>query len=143
MLPESSRAIARETRVIRDDTTERSRQVMHDMYDASKRGDMESFFALISPDIIVREPPFLPYGGKYIGIEAFQSMLAGLSDQFVFDSLTVDQIVADGDRVVTLLRLRTADGAGEVTLFEAARVCDGLVVELMIAIHDAGTVKLS
>ena len=54
-----------------------TREIVEDLYSAAVNGDMESFFAQLSDDLVLTEPGFLPYGGVYQGKEGMQAMRDG------------------------------------------------------------------
>jgi ketosteroid isomerase-like protein len=58
------------------DPTSRNYTIAEAMYRASADGDAAAFFAPMSPDVVMREPGFLPYGGAHRGITALQALTA-------------------------------------------------------------------
>ena len=122
--------------------TEKNRSLIGEMYSAAKRGDLEAFFAPISPDIVVAEPPFLPYGGTYRGIDGLRSLFAQVTQILDLPNLTVDHLVADGDHVLGLIRVPIVGQDSDVTLAELSIIRDGKVAEMRIYFHRAGTLGL-
>jgi ketosteroid isomerase-like protein len=128
---------------VKHEKTELNRRLVHALYDDVKRGDVEAFFARLAPDVVVKRPPFLPPGSEYHGVESLKSLLAEVPAVLDLGNLTVDEIVADGDRVVAFLRVPPANGGGLASVVEAFRLRDGLVTEISVSVHDASTVPLT
>jgi ketosteroid isomerase-like protein len=116
--------------------TERNRVAAEVMYGAAKVGDLETFFSFISPDVVVEEPGFLPYGGTYYGIEGLQKLFATLASEFDLAGLDFERIVADGDYVCAIGKAPLARG-GALTFIERIRMREGKVVSLRIYVHEA------
>jgi hypothetical protein len=51
--------------------TEQTRRVVRAIHAASASGDLEKERQLFSPDLVIEEPPYLPYGGTYHGYDGF------------------------------------------------------------------------
>jgi ketosteroid isomerase-like protein len=122
--------------------TELNRARIEQMYSAAKRGDLEGFFAVISPDVVVTEPQFLPYGGSYRSIDELAGLFAEVTQLLDLPNLTVDHLIADGDHVLGLIRVPIIGQDSEVTLAELSIIRDGKVAEMRIYFHDAGTLAL-
>ena len=122
--------------------TEDNRALITEMYAAAKRGDFESFFAVISPDVVVTEPHFLPYGGSYHGLDGLERLFSDVTQILDLPNLTVDRLIADGDHVLGLIRVPIAGTDSEVNLAELSIIEDGKVVEMRIYFHDAGMLAL-
>lgn len=116
-----------------------SRELVERFYAAAASGDTETFLGSVADDIVVHEPAFLPYGGVYRGRDGFVAMLGEAAKMADVGSLVVDHIVAEGQRAFAVLRLRLLDG-GEIHVAEESVIRDGLIAELRIFVHDAGTV---
>lgn len=112
-----------------------------DMYEAAKRGDLDSFVAALAPDVVVIEPAFLPYGGSYHGADGFLSLFARLADTFDVPSLSVERVIADGDIVLGLLRMQLADGNSTLEVIEQSTIRDGKVAEMRIFVHSLGELR--
>jgi uncharacterized protein len=112
------------------------------MYDAAKRGDLDTFVAALSPDVVVIEPAFLPYGGTYRGVEGFLSLFGDLATTFHVAGLNVDRVIAHGDIVLGFLRMPFADRKSVLDVIEQSTVRDGKVTEMRIFVHDLGALRL-
>lgn len=125
-----------ETELSETDLTTANRRLIVDMYAAAKAGDVAGFFSALSPEVVITEPTFLPYGGTYRGIDEFRALFGDVAKFLDMSSLQVDHIVADGDHAVGLIRLSTTSGDGEVRLAEHSILRDGKVAEMQIFVHD-------
>jgi ketosteroid isomerase-like protein len=111
------------------------------MYDAAKRGDLDTFVAALSPDVVVIEPAFLAYGGTYRGVEGFLSLFADLAATFHVAGLNVDRVIAHGDIVLGFLRMPLADQKSVLDVIEQSTVRNGKVTEMRIFVHDLGALR--
>lgn len=125
------------------DPTARNYGIAEAMYKASANGDAAGFFAPMSPDVVMREPGFLPYGGTHRGLAALQALTAQVAAFVDLTSMVVDQLTADGDRVLAFCRLRPADGAGEIRLIEVLRFIDGRIVEMDVYYNDTASLPVA
>jgi ketosteroid isomerase-like protein len=116
--------------------TTANRRLLVDMYAAAKAGDVAGFFSALSPEVVIKEPTFLPYGGTYRGIDEFRALFGDVAKFLDMSSLTVDRIVADGDHAFGLIRLSTTSGDREVRLAELSILREGKVAEMEIFVHD-------
>jgi ketosteroid isomerase-like protein len=122
-------------------TSDSNRALVTSMYEAAKRGDLDTFVAALSPDVVVIEPAFLPYGGTYRGVEAFLSLFADLAATFHIAGLNVDRIIADGDVVLGFLRMPLANQESVLGVIEQSTLRDGKVTEMRIFVHDLGALR--
>ena len=118
------------------DLTTANRRLILDMYAAAKAGDVDGFFSALAPEVVIREPAFLPYGGTYRGIDEFRALFGDVAKYLDMSTLKVDRVVVDWDHAVGLIRLSTTSGAGEVRLAEFSILRDGKVAEMEIFVHD-------
>jgi len=116
--------------------TTANRRLIVDMYAAAKAGDVDGFFSALSPEVVIKEPNFLPYGGTYRGINEFRALFGDVANLLDMSSLTVDRVVVDGDHAVGLIRLSTTSGDRQIRLAEFSILHDGKVAEMEIFVHD-------
>lgn len=77
--------------------------VVRGVYDAFARGDIQGFFALLSPDMIWNEALGHPYGGRYVGAdEIVRNVLTPLGAEWDQFTAVNEGFVAEGDTVVSL-----------------------------------------
>jgi len=117
--------------------TEQNRQLIRALYDAAIAGDAEGVFGLLADDVVVREPGFLPYGGTYRGKDEFADLFGKFAKTYDMARIKVDHIVADGERVVGILRIPDLVTGKDVVLAEQSVIRDGKVAEVTIFFHDA------
>jgi ketosteroid isomerase-like protein len=122
--------------------TEANRAIITEMYAAAQRGDLQSFFAAMSPDLVVVEPRFLPYGGTYRGIDGLQLLMGEVTKILDMGALKVKRVIADGDHVLGFITVPLLAKDSEVELLEYSILRDGKVVEIRLFFHDLGTFQL-
>jgi len=122
--------------------TESNRSLIRDMYAAAQRGDAEGFFSVMAADIIVDEPTFLSYCGRYQGINELQRLFGMVTQILDVANMRVDRLIADEDHVLGFIRVPVIAG-GEVALAELSVIRDGKVREMRIYFHDTGPLSLS
>ena len=72
---------------------------------ASVRGDKVAMKELLHADVRVIEADSLPYGGISKGPEAFISLISKVFKTWDNTSVTIDQILCEGDKVVSLAHM--------------------------------------
>jgi ketosteroid isomerase-like protein len=78
-------------------------EIIKTLYQAFARGDLDRVFELLDPQVEWIESDSIPYGGKFIGIEAvkvgvFQKIVAEWSNFQV----SVEEFIDAGDKIITL-----------------------------------------
>lgn len=111
---------------------------MQKAYADAAAGNIEGFFAAIAVDVVVIEPAFLPYGGQYLGIDAFKGLLGEITKYLDLSSAKVDALIADDETVVACLRANTLRVAGEVRLMERAVVRNDKIISLDVYVQHMG-----
>ncbi|GAB4214918.1 MAG: hypothetical protein OHK0022_54190 [Roseiflexaceae bacterium] len=81
-------------------------QVVHDLYDAMKRGDLPAIFAQFAPNAKVIEPASLPYGGEFHGLAGLQQLFEQVFTVWEEFDATPTQILGEGDTVIALVSVR-------------------------------------
>jgi uncharacterized protein len=122
---------------VKPDSTksEESKQIVKAMYEAGVSGDQAVFFRVIHENAEVHEPTCLPYGGSYRGHSAIGSLAIQVGKFLDLSTLKIDYMLAEGDLVVTYVRVKTMSG-NEVEMLEQSRVRDGKIVDLRIFYFD-------
>jgi len=116
--------------------TEQTRRVVRAIHAASARGDLDQERQLFSPELVIEEPPYLPYGGTYHGYDGFLR-LASQAVKFVdFSSLVLDSLTVEGNLAFAVCRVRLLSGA-EIIATEQWQVENGLAVHCRISWFDA------
>src|SRR3984893_3386137 len=120
--------------------TEQPRRVVRAIHAASARGDLEKERQLFSPDLVIEEPPYLPYGGTYHASGGFLR-LATHAIQFVdFSSLVLESLTVEGNLAFAVIRVRLLSGT-EIIATEQWRVEKGLAVHCRISWFEATPAK--
>lgn len=105
--------------------------VVRSLIDAMSAGDIEGMLSRMAPDIEVREPESLPYGGVHHGIEAFCKNVIEVMLAKVEMGATNHALFSSGDTVaVSMLSSATSRRTGEVLympFMELYTVKDGLI----------------
>lgn len=117
--------------------TEASRALMTRMYDSAAKGEFADVLACLADDLIVHEPPYLPYGGEYHGVTEFQTgVITQVVQHLDVSGLVVDRMIAEGDRVIGIIRMPALATGGDILLAEESVIRDGKVVEIWVYYHE-------
>jgi hypothetical protein len=116
--------------------TEQSRAIVAALYEAAKAGDVEGVLAVMDDEVVVHEPEFLPYGGTYQGKQGFLDLFTKIVKVYDMTAVQYDYLVADGDKVIGILRMPDLNTGQDVLLAEQSIVRDGKVVDMRIFFHD-------
>ena len=119
------------------DLTEQNRQLMQAIYDAVSAGDLGGVLDRLADDVVIREPEFLPYGGVYRGKEHFGDVVGKIAKTYDMTQIRADYIVADGERVIGVLRMPDLATGEDVLVAEESIIRDGKVVQMTVFVHDA------
>ena len=98
--------------------------LVRNLYEAFNRGDVPTVLAGFDENIEWNEAEGMPYGGQYHGPEAVaENVFAPVTKDFDDFDVTPEEILADGDRVVVLLKhTGTAKESGNKLSMPAAHV---------------------
>lgn len=108
---------------------------VNQFYVAFGTGDLDACAQLLTEDVVVHEPPELPYGGEHSGRSGFKELITAIVTDF--ELVVTDGPVAteapDG-RVVGLLRAtftnRESRDVVDMRLVEVHTLRDGLIAEI-------------
>ena len=120
-----------------NDLTEQNRQLMQAIYDAVSAGDLGGVLDRLADDVVIREPEFLPYGGVYRGKEHFGDVVGKIAKTYDMTRIRADYIVADGERVIGVLRMPDLATGEDVLMAEESIIRGGKVVQMTVFVHDA------
>jgi SnoaL-like protein len=118
--------------------TERTRLAAETMYGSVARGDLDTFMSYVSPSVVIVEPEYLPYGGRYQGLDGLQQLFVEFAARFDLSGLQIERIVVDGAHVCAICRVPTAGGKSVVEFIEHAVFENERAVELRIYMHHLG-----
>ncbi len=109
-------------------------RVVESLYAAMRDGDIPAAAALLDPDVVLHEPPSLPYSGVHHGFDAVVAVMGQASAVLDVGNVQVEQIFADADRVVALIevpiRAATDSRIRSMSLAECFRLQAGKIVEI-------------
>lgn len=114
------------------------------LYARARAGDWDGVEALLSPDLVIHEPPSLPFGGDWTGRDALRRLFARVMGRWDDPRVEIETIVGDDRHVVALLRFtmtskvtgRTfTQPVAEVSVIEA-----GLIRKMRIHYFDTNEV---
>lgn len=83
----------------------RDLQTVRSLYDAFARRDLDAIHSCLAPDIVVEQPECLPWGGRYVGHDGFNSFIGALLRRLEPEVETTDLFDA-GDQIVHIGRSR-------------------------------------
>lgn len=118
-------------------------EVTQAMYDHAARGEWEAVAAFMAEDLVIHEPPTLPYGGEWRGRDALQRLFTHVMGFWDDPQVAWIDLVGGDTHVVALLQMSATVRAtgkhftqriAEVTRFNA----DGKMAEMHIHYFDAG-----
>jgi ketosteroid isomerase-like protein len=117
--------------------TEQSRSIIEGFYAAGSRGDIETMMGYLADDVVIHEPPYLPFGGEYRGKDGLAEIYAAVAQLADVTQFTIHSVMVDGERGVAFGGYPLTD-TGQFTLFaEETRLVDGKIAEIRIYYHDA------
>lgn len=83
-----------------------NKQAIQDLYAAFSRGDIEAVLKGMTEDVNWEAPGGAPFSGRRMGREQLRQFFVELDRAVRLDEFDVDEVLADGDRVVVLGRER-------------------------------------
>jgi uncharacterized protein len=108
-------------------------EIVRSVYEAVKRGDLETAGSLIHPDIEFHTYDRSPEAGVYRGREAVRKYNEDLFEQFESIRFEIDELVDAGDRVVIVTTQHAVPRGGRqemsVQVVEVFAIRDGMLAE--------------
>lgn len=117
-------------------STESSLALMQRLYGSAINGDFDDVLACLSPQVVVNEPPFLPYGRTYHGVEGFGELIANVTQVLDVSKMIIDRYVAQDDRVIGIIRMPDLGTGEHIVLAEESLIRDDKVVEIYVYFHE-------
>ncbi|MER7689662.1 nuclear transport factor 2 family protein [Streptomyces sp. NPDC097610] len=121
--------------------TKRVAERRHD--DALLSGGLTTLGNLFADDLVVRQPPYLPWGAEHRTLAGVAALTGPISEHLNAMKMTVDRIVADGDTAIGLLRFPDLKTGENVIVAEELTVRDGKVAQARLYYHDTQAVPLN
>lgn len=117
-------------------------EVVRGIYEAIASGDVPAFLGALDPEVELRSPESLPYGGTYRGPQEVGERYFGtfmqLFEEFRFEA---DELIDAGDRVIGIARLsgraRESGATFETLSLQVWTVRDGKVAQLVYMVDTA------
>lgn len=109
------------------------------MYDAAVDGRFDEVFSCLSEDLIVNEPPYLPYGAVYRGHDGFRELIRGVTRVLDVAQMKVLRMIAEGERVIGIIEMPDRATGEQILLAEESLVRDEKVVEITVYFHETRT----
>jgi len=117
-----------------------SASVIQAFYDAMRSMDPAALAASFSDDVVVVEPPSLPYGGTTTSRDAFFEKVFGYTSQRASFRVETSEVFGDGDRLAGHFTATfTAHGSGETAVLdqtEVYEVTDRVISKVEVFQHD-------
>lgn len=124
-------------------------ETIRSLFRGVEERDLETYLAVGHPEVVIREPGSLPYGGEYRGLEGLRGHAEGWMRTWAplqpGDERTLDAAFIDaGDSVVARwkLRARAPDGdkALDMPMVGIYELRDGKLVEAQMFYSDTAAV---
>jgi ketosteroid isomerase-like protein len=105
------------------------------MYESAANADYDDVFACLSEDLVVNEPPFLPYGDVYHGHDGFRRLIGKVTRVLDVSRMHVIRMVAEDDRTIGIIEMPDLATGEQILLAEESLIRDGKVVEINVYFH--------
>jgi ketosteroid isomerase-like protein len=93
-----------------------NKAVADSYYQAGVRGDLPAFGDFLDENFTVTAPNYVPWGGTHHGAAFFRNALRDIGDIFDFSRFGYEELIAEGDHVVALLRVGVSGTDATVTI---------------------------
>jgi len=123
------------------EATEMSRHIVQTIYNAMASGDVGTVLELIDENIVCYESPSLPYGKVYRGHNELKALFEPVNTYLAIEKIKIDYLIADGERVVAVIRLPVRSSGTEMIVSEHHLVRNGKVVEQRIFFFEPTLVR--
>jgi ketosteroid isomerase-like protein len=107
--------------------TSETRDVIERMYAAAAAGDMGTLAEVMAPDVVIQEPPFLPYGGCYQGLQEFGGVFGEALKVIDLSRLELQSLTVEDGNAFGVVTVPLVSGEGEARIIEHWTVTDGHV----------------
>ena len=97
-------------------------QVVREAYECFGRGDIPSLLELLSDDVDWESPGILPVGGNYRGHDGVGEFFTTVAERWPELDVSPDDLVADGDYVVSLGHARGQLAGGDTAEYDFSHV---------------------
>jgi hypothetical protein len=87
------------------DLTQTTRLVVEKLHSCATSGNFNGELSVIDESVLIHEPPFLPFGGRYEGKDAFGALFERIGQYLDLPRMAIDHTVADGDKAFGVIRI--------------------------------------
>ncbi len=110
-----------------------SAAILTAVFAAAGAGDWATVESHMSDDLVIHEPPSLPFGGDWCGRDALQRLFAHVMGYWDDPQVTIERVVGDDDWAVGILTFamtskqtgrRFTQRMAEVSRFEGGKVVE-------------------
>lgn len=111
-----------------------NKSIVAAFFSAAAANDQAAMAAILDPEVVVTEAESLPFGGRHVGLAAFQALVRRVFLLWRDTRVEVDRLIGDGEYVVVLATMHArskADGAPLcMPIAEVWRLENGRVKEI-------------
>jgi hypothetical protein len=97
---------------------------------------LKKFPERVCTDFILKEPSFLPFGGRYIGFEQYENLLPRLMDYYNFNNFKFLDVYADDNVVFATLKIGLQNSEDTITLCEQFTFKDEKIQEIKVFVFN-------
>ncbi len=116
------------------DDTDANKAFVREMV-GSKRS-LEDYPDRFDPDLVMREPSTLPFGGTFHGFDEFRRFYPAVRAFYDFDRFELTAVYGDGDTVFAVIQAGLAQSEGSIRIAEQFRFRGQTLVEVTLHICD-------
>jgi hypothetical protein len=120
------------------DVSQRNKQVVEAFFAAGGRGELDRVQELMADGIVIRQAPYLPYGGTYTK-DRFPELAVQMSRYIRMQDARIVRILADGDYVFVVISVPDARTGEDCLQGVQILLRDGKFAENTIFFHNAGS----
>lgn len=103
---------------MRRSSTAQTRATIERMYAAAQAGDLAGVSEVMHEQVVVDEPPFLPYGGTYTGLEEFTGVFVAAAAVIDLAAVQVESLTVEEDHAFAVVKVPLVGDGTPVTLVE-------------------------
>lgn len=109
--------------------TNETRRIVEEIYRAAAAGDLDTLRDCLADEIVIHEPPALPYGGVYTGFDAFAGCFGTAIATINLPHLILESLTVEGADAFGVVTVPLTAGEGTARIIEHWTVSDGKVTE--------------
>jgi len=113
--------------IMKRSSTAETRATIERMYAAAQAGDLAAVSEVMHEQVVVHEPPFLPYGGTYTGLNEFTGVYAEAAAVIDLAAVQVESLTVEDDRAFAVVTVPLVADATPISLVEHWTVAEGKI----------------